>query len=287
MKKSILFVLLFGLSITFAYNIAYIPEIDTSSIGYDEVNCLNLFGDSSLFNPASLSFASKYQISFSYYDYLNLGILNLQQLYVKQPLKNGFAGLLAVQRTYSNQPETKFDNWIYDYRFSTATKNLSIGVSLKYITENSFYYEDESNSNVSYVTGDLGIITLTNGFSIGGLAKNILTYKLSAYALDVSPEYIFGIGYANKVFTIEANGGKSFNETPMWGGVSSALKIGNVTLMGGGKVDTDFQSYSLKDASFGIKINVFNLIINYAYKYTFLSKTNSLQSNFLTFSFMW
>lgn len=287
MKKIIFLILLLGLSTVFAYNVAYIPELDTVSIGYDGVNCLNLFGDSSLFNPASLSFTRKYQISFSYYDYLNLGILNLQQLYVKQPLKNGFAGLFAIQRTYSNQPETKFDNWIYDYRFSTATKNLSIGVSLKYITENSFYYEDESNSSVSYITGDLGIITLVNGFSIGGLAKNILTYKLSSYALDISPEYIFGIGYGNDVFTMEVNGGKSFNETPIWGGVSSALKIGSVTLRAGGKIETDFKSYSLKDLSFGIKITISNLIINYAFKNAFLSKTNFLQSNFLTFSFTW
>jgi hypothetical protein len=195
--------------------------------------------------------------------------------------------LFAIQRTYSNQSETKFDNWIYDYRFSTATKNLSIGVSLKYITENSFYYEDESNSSVSYITGDLGIITLVNGFSIGGLAKNILTYKLSSYALDISPEYIFGIGYGNDVFTMEVNGGKSFNETPIWGGVSSALKIGSVTLRAGGKIETDFKSYSLKDLSFGIKITISNLIINYAFKNAFLSKTNFLQSNFLTFSFTW
>jgi hypothetical protein len=287
MKKITLIGLLLSITIVFSFNIAYIPEIDTSSIGYDEVSCLNLLGDSSLFNPASLSFADKYQISFSYYDYLGLGLLNLQQLYVKQPLKNGFAGLFALQRTYSDDTDTKFDNWIYDYRFSSATKNVSVGMAIKYVTENSFYYEDETNSNVSYLSGDLGIITLLNGFSVGGLAKNIITYKFSSYAIDISPEYIFGIGYGNKVFTLEIDGGKNFNELPIWGGASSALKIGNLTLKGGGRAETDFKSYYIKDISFGASFKISNLMINYAYKYSFLTNSNFLKSNFLTFSFIW
>ncbi len=287
MKKIIIPAILLTLAISFSYNIAYIPEIDTSSIGYDNVSCVNLFGDTNLYNPATLSFAKDYKVSFSYYDYLDLGLFNLQQFYFKQPIKNGFAGLLAIQRTYSKDSNTNFDNWIYDYRFSSISNNISLGMSLKYITLSSFYYSNEASS-VSYLTGDLGIITKFGDFALGGVAKNVLTYKFNSYAIDVSPEYVFGLNYANKIFSMETSLGKNFNSPSMWGGVSLAMKIANLLLKGGITANTDFKSAHLKDAAFGMNVKISNISIDYAFKIYF-SHINSiyLQSNYLTFSFVW
>ncbi len=289
MKKYVMFSTLLAIAIAFSYNIAYVPEIDTSSIGYDNAAYCNPFGDTALNNPASLVFVSNYELGFSYYDYLSLGLLNLQQFYIKQPLKNGFAGLLAVQRTFSNSTEDKFDNWIYDYRFASLNKNISFGMAIKYITLSSFYYTELStDSNVSYITADIGIIVnLNKTLYLSALAKNFLSYKLNSQAITIYPSYAFSADLKMNNFNLEASLGKEFNESSYWGGGAIGIKLSNLTLRGGMRIKTDFSTYHLKDAGFGISLKISNIVISYAFKTNLITDANSLKSNFLTFSFVW